>query len=88
MIVHHSLKIIQNAVYARKPEPITKMYKVGNRASAPIFTKIVPRSKMLSNFFPYKYTKSYNSIPDSLKLVTDRKFKQNLKKGKIAVIND
>ena len=85
MLLNAALKIIQKSIYTRQPRTIFNIYKFGTRMTAPISTKQAPKSKSLSNFFPYKYLQVYNSIPNSLKLVTDRKFKHNIKKGKIAV---
>ena len=85
MIVNSALKVIQKTIYTAQPRPIHNFFDIGTRKAAPISTKYAPGSKLLKQFYPYKYIHTYNSIPRNLKDVPCKKFKHNLKKGKVAV---
>ena len=73
MISNSSLKIIQKTVNTSQPKPIHNIFKVGTRSTAPVSNKQVPKSKHLSQFYPYKFLPAYNSIPNNLKLVPYKK---------------
>ena len=55
MIANSALKVIQKTKYTEQPRPVLKFFDIGVRKAAPISAKYAPGSKLLKQFYPYKY---------------------------------